>query len=129
MSNIQEVLLYTSEDEWIRVDGDKAIIGLTDYAQDSLSDIVYVELPEVGDAISEGDSFGIVESVKAAADLFMPLNGEVLEVNNALIDEPEILNTDPYGEGWMIKIAIQDTSQLESLMDSKAYSDYCEQRD
>jgi glycine cleavage system H protein len=129
MSEIQEGLLYTSEDEWIRVDGDKAIIGLTDYAQDSLSDIVYVELPEVGDTISEGDSFGVVESVKAAADLFMPIDGEVLEVNNDLIDAPEILNSDPYGEGWMIKVAVHDASQLENLMDSKAYGDYCDQRD
>ncbi|GMQ78632.1 MAG: glycine cleavage system protein GcvH [Anaerolineae bacterium] len=129
MSDIKEGLLYTSEDEWIRVDGDKAIIGLTDYAQDSLSDIVYVELPEVGDTISEGDSFGVVESVKAAADMFMPIDGEVLEVNNALVDAPEILNSDPYGEGWLIKITIHDASQLENLMDPKAYSDYCDQRD
>ncbi len=129
MSIIQEGLLYTSEDEWIHVDGDKAIIGLTDYAQDSLSDIVYVELPEVGDTISEGDSFGIVESVKAAADMFMPIDGEVLEVNDDLIDAPEILNSDPYGEGWLIKVAIHDANQLEKLMDSKAYSDYCDQRD
>jgi glycine cleavage system H protein len=129
MSDIREGLLYTSEDEWIRVDGDKAIIGLTDYAQDSLSDIVYVELPEVGDTISEGDSFGVVESVKAAADMFMPIDGEVLEVNDDLIDAPEILNSDPYGDGWLIKIAVLNANQLENLMDSKAYSDYCDQRD
>ncbi len=129
MSEIQEGLLYTSEDEWIRVDGDKAIIGLTDYAQDSLSDIVFVELPEVGDTISEGDSFGVVESVKAAADMFMPIDGEVLEVNDDLIDAPEILNSDPYGDGWLIKIAIHDANQLDKLMDPKVYSDYCDQRD
>jgi glycine cleavage system H protein len=129
MSDIQEGLLYTSEDEWIRVDGDKAIIGLTDYAQDSLSDIVYVELPEVGDTISEGDSFGVVESVKAAADMFMPIDGEILGVNDDLIDAPEILNSDPYGAGWLIKIAIHDANQLDNLMDPKAYSDYCDQRD
>ena len=129
MSIIQEGLLYTSEDEWIRVKGGEAVIGLTDYAQDSLSDIVYVELPEPGSTFSEGDSFGVVESVKAAADMFMPIDSEVLEINEDLVDAPEILNSDPYGDGWMVKVSISDASQLENLMDSKAYSDYCDQRD
>ena len=129
MSIIKEGLLYSKEDEWIRVEGDGAFIGLTDYAQDSLSDIVYVELPDVGDAFSEGDSFGVVESVKAAADMFMPIDSEVLEINEDLIDAPEILNSDPYGSGWMIKVSISDSGQLENLMDSAAYSDYCDQRE
>ena len=129
MSIIKEGLLYSKEDEWIRVEGDGAFIGLTDYAQDSLSDIVYVELPDVGDAFGEGDSFGVVESVKAAADMFMPIDSEVLEINEDLIDAPEILNSDPYGSGWMIKVSISDSGQLENLMDSAAYSDYCDQRE
>lgn len=129
MSIIKEGLLYTSEDEWLLVDGDKATIGLTDYAQDSLSDIVYVELPDVGDSFGEGDSFGVVESVKAAADMFMPVDGEVLEFNEDLIDAPEILNNDPYGKGWMLKITVQDSGQLDSLMDSEAYTEYCDQRE
>jgi len=129
MSIIKEGLLYSKEDEWIRVEVDGAFIGLTDYAQDSLSDIVYVELPDVGDAFSEGDSFGVVESVKAAADMFMPIDSEVLEINEDLIDAPEILNSDPYGSGWMIKVSISDSGQLENLMDSAAYSDYCDQRE
>ncbi len=129
MSIVKEGLLYTPEDEWLRVEGDNVIIGLTDYAQDSLSDIVYVELPEVGAAFNEGDSFGVVESVKAAADMFMPVDSEVLEVNEDLIDAPEILNSDPYGNGWMIKVSIGDASQLDKLMDSEAYSEYLSQRE
>ena len=129
MSIVKEGLLYTPEDEWLRVEGDNVIIGLTDYAQDSLSDIVYVELPEVGAAFNEGDSFGVVESVKAAADMFMPVDSEVLEVNEDLIDAPEILNSDPYGNGWMIKVSVGDASQLDKLMDSEGYSEYLSQRE
>jgi len=129
MSNIPTDLKYTKEDEWIRVDGDEATIGITDYAQDSLSDIVYLELPDVGDSFAMGDTFGVVESVKAAADLYMPLSGEVTAVNESLIDAPETVNSDPYGEAWMIRFKISDPSQLDDLMDAAAYTEYLASRD
>ena len=129
MSNIPEGLFYSEEDEWIRVKDSEAVIGVTDYAQDSLSDIVYVELPDVGDSYSSGDTFGIVESVKAAGDLFMPVSGEVSAVNEGLIDAPEIINDDPYGEGWMVKIRLSDLSELGNLMDSDQYNKYCDDRE
>lgn len=128
MSNIPDDLLYTKDDEWILVDGDEGVVGLTDYAQDALSDIVYVELPDEGDSFEMGETFGVVESVKAAADLYMPVAGEVTAVNEELPDVPEVLNSDPYGEGWMVKIKIADPSELEDLMDPSAYTTYCEER-
>lgn len=128
MSNIPGDLLYTKDDEWVRVDGEEAVVGVTDYAQDSLSDIVFVELPDSGDTFGAGDIFGTVESVKAAADLYMPIDGEVLESNEALLDAPEIINTSPYGEGWMIRIKLTDTSQLDDLMSPDAYKTYCDER-
>lgn len=128
MSNIPGDLLYTKDDEWIRLDGDEGVVGITDYAQDSLSDIVYLELPDVGGSFEMGETFGVVESVKAAADLYMPVSGEVTAVNEDLPDVPETVNTDPYGEGWMVKITIANKSELDDLMDAEAYSDYCEER-
>ncbi len=128
MSNIPTDLLYTKEDEWIRVEGGEGVVGVTDYAQDALSDIVYVELPEEGDSFGTGETFGVVESVKAAADLYMPVSGEILAVNEDLPDVPETINSDPYGNGWMIKIKISDPSELEDLMDPAAYRDYCDER-
>ena len=128
MTKIEKDLLYTKDDEWLRIEEDEATVGITDYAQDSLSDIVYLELPEVGESFDEGDPFGVVESVKAAADLFMPVAGEVIEVNEGLMDEPEVVNTDPYGQAWMVRIKLEDTSQLDDLMDADAYSAYCEER-
>ena len=121
MSNIPADLLYTSDDEWVKVDGDTATIGITDHAQDSLSDIVFLELPDEGDEFGASDSFGTVESVKAAADLLMPVDGVVTAVNEELIDTPENLNSDPYGS-WLIKIDITDASQLDDLMDAEAYT-------
>lgn len=121
-------LRYTKEDEWISVEGDEAAIGITDHAQDSLSDIVYLELPPEGDSFEMGDSFGVVESVKAAADLMMPVGGKVTAVNEDLMDEPEVLNDDPYGS-WLIKIKMSDPSELEQLMDAAAYETYCEERE
>lgn len=127
-TNIPKELLYSEDDEWIRVDGDEATIGITDYAQDSLSDMVYLELPETGDSFEQGDTFGVVESVKAAADLIMPIDGEVTAVNDDLLDEPENLNEEPYGGAWMIKITVGDASQLENLMNAEAYKAHCDAR-
>lgn len=129
MSNIPEDLLYTKEDEWIQVDGDQGIVGLTDYAQDALSDIVYVELPEEGDVFAAGDSFGVVESVKAASDLYMPVSGEIIAVNENLPDAPEVLNSDPYAAGWLVKVRLENPDELDELMDPAAYSSYCKERE
>lgn len=128
MSDIPADLLYTKEDEWLRVEDGVATIGVTDYAQDALSDIVYLELPDVGDTLEAGGVFGVVESVKAASDLFAPIDGEVAAINNDLLDTPETVNEDPYGAAWMIKLAIADASQLEGMMDAAAYAAYCEER-
>lgn len=122
-------LKYSESDEWYRVDGDTVILGITDYAQDQLSDVVYVELPEVGTSFSSGDSYAVVESVKAANDVYTIIGGEVVEVNGLLEDEPEKVNEDPYEAGWFIKIKTGDTSALDNLMDSKAYAEFCENRD
>lgn len=128
MANIPADLKYSKEDEWIRVEGDVATLGVTDYAQDSLSDIVYLELPAVGDELEIEGAFGVVESVKAAADLYAPLSGTVTEVNEDLVDTPETVNEDPYGAAWMIKMSIADASQLDGLMDAAAYEKYCADR-
>lgn len=129
MTKINDDLLYTEDDEWIRVEGEEATVGISDYAQNSLSDIVYLELPSVGDTFGKGDSFGVVESVKAAADLYMPVSGEVVAVNEALVDRPELVNEDPYGEAWMVRVRLTDTSELDGLMDADAYRAYNEGRD
>ncbi len=129
MSKIETGLLYTKDDEWIKVDGGEATVGISDHAQDALSDIVYLELPDVGDTFAMGESFGVVESVKAAADLNMPVSGEVTAVNEDLIDTPELVNSDPYGTAWMIKIKISNSSELDDLMDADAYAKYEEERD
>ena len=122
-------LKYTRNDEWIRVEGDTGTIGLSDYAQDQLNDLVYVEMPDVGDSLDQGDSFGTIESVKAAADMHMPVGGTVTETNSALEDEPELANSDPYGKGWVIKIKIANASELDGLMDAKAYAEFCDSRE
>ena len=128
MSNIPNDLLYTKDDEWVRVDGDEAEIGITDYAQDSLSDIVFLELPEPDDSFNAHDIFGTVESVKAAADLHMPIGGTVLEINEDLLDAPEVINSEPYTSGWMIKIKIENADELEALLDPEAYEEHCNAR-
>ena len=128
MTNIPKDLRYSEHDEWIRVDGDEATIGITDYAQDQLSDIVFLELPEEGDEFDEGDTFGVVESVKAASDLYMPIAGTISAVNEDLVDTPELINAEPYTDGWMVKITISDASQLDSLMNAEAYQAYCDER-
>jgi glycine cleavage system H protein len=118
-------LQYTRSHEWIRIEGDQATVGITDYAQDALGDVVYVELPEVGASFEAGATFGAVESVKAASDLYLPVAGEVLEVNSALIDQPEVLNSDPYGEGWMLKIRV--APGVGALMSAGAYEKYVDE--
>ncbi len=127
--NIPKDLLYTEDDEWVRLEDGEGVVGITDYAQDSLSDIVYLELPEVGDEFEQGEAFGVVESVKAAADLYMPLSGKVLAINEPLLEEPEKVNTDPYGEGWMIRIKVLDPAEVDDLMDDEAYRAYLEERE
>jgi len=114
-------LVYSREHEWVRADGTSATIGITSFAADELGDIVYVELPEVGSSLSQFASFGVVESVKAVSDLFAPISGEVVEVNEALRDAPELLNSDPYGEGWIARVEMADPEQLATLMDAAAY--------
>lgn len=126
--NVPAELKYAKSDEWFRVDGDVVTIGLSDYAQDQLNDIVYVEFKSVGDSIDAGDSFGEVESVKAASELYSVVGGEIIEVNEDLEDTPETINGDPYGAGWLIKIQASDTSGLDALMDADAYSTYCDER-
>ncbi len=119
--NLPENLKYTKEHEWIRVEGDTATVGITDFAQGELGDIVFVEVETVGEELSMGETFGTVEAVKTVSDLFMPVGGEVIEFNSALEDIPELVNTDAYGEGWMIKLKVTDPSQLDELMDAEAY--------
>jgi glycine cleavage system H protein len=119
--NIPADLYYTKEHEWLRVDGDSATIGVTDFAQRELGDIVYVEVPTKGKSLNQGDAFGTVEAVKTVADLYMPVAGEVIEVNPSLDKAPESVNSDPYGAGWMVRISIRDKSQLNSLLKADAY--------
>lgn len=119
--NIPSDLKYTKDHEWIRVEGETAVIGITDFAQGELGDIVYVDVDTLDDEVDKDEVFGSVEAVKTVSDLFMPLTGEVTEFNEALEDEPELVNKDPYGDGWMIKIAISDTSEIDDLLDADAY--------
>ncbi len=120
--NFPKDLKYTNNDEWVRVEGDTAVIGITDYAQDQLSDVVFVEyIVAEGDTAARGDVCATVESVKAAADVYMPVSGEVIAVNEALVDAPETVNSDPYGEAWMIKVKLSDPAELDDLLDAAAY--------
>ena len=119
--NIPSNLKYTKDHEWIKIEGETATVGITDFAQGELGDIVYVDVDTLDDTVEEGAVFGSVEAVKTVSDLFMPLTGEVVELNEALEDEPELVNSNPYGKGWMIKVAIADSSQIENLLDAEAY--------
>ena len=121
-------LRYAETDEWFAVDGDVVTIGITDYAQDQLNDIVYVEFRDAGDEVDAGDSFGEVESVKAASELYSAVAGEIIEVNSALEDSPETLNADPFGAGWMVKVRTSDLAPLAGLMDASGYDAYCDSR-
>ena len=119
--NVPSELKYTKEHEWIRVEGEEAFVGITDYAQSQLGDIVFVECETVGDALEAGDTFGTVEAVKTVSDLYLPVGGEILEFNERLEGEPELVNKDPYGDGWIVKIKINDPAELDGLLGADAY--------
>ena len=121
MSEVPEELRYTKEHEWIRVKGDLVVIGVTDYAQNALTDVVWVELPELGAVVGSMDSFASVESVKSVSEIYAPISGEVIEINGVLEDAPELINEDPYGKGWICKMSISDNSELASLLDGTTY--------
>lgn len=126
MSKIEEGLRYAESHEWVKVEGDIAVIGISDYAQHALGNIVYVDLPEVGDEVEAGEDFGAVESVKAASDLISPVSGEVVEVNSELEDKPEAINEDAFG-CWIIKVKISDPAEIDALLDAAAYAKLCEE--
>lgn len=127
--NFPEDLKYTTEHEWIRVEGDIATVGITDFAQEQLGDIVFVELPEEDESIEKGDTFGVVESTKSVSDLYVPLSGTVVESNDPLLDSPEVINEDPYGEGWMIRIKLKSPDEVKELLDAKAYQKLIEEEE
>jgi glycine cleavage system H protein len=124
MANVPEDLHYSKDHEWVRVEGDVAAVGITDYAQNSLGDVVYVEMPKVGEEFTANESFGSVESVKAVSEVFSPVSGKVAEVNEVLNDEPEKVNGDPYGEGWMIKVRMSSPGEVDSLLTAAEYEDF-----
>jgi len=119
--NFPEDLLYTPEHEWVRIEDGTAIVGITDFAQKELGDIVFVEIETLDEVLSKDEVFGTVEAVKTVSDLFIPFNGQIIEVNELVEDEPELVNTDPYGDGWMIKVEVEDESQLNDLLSSEDY--------
>ncbi len=123
MSNIPDGLYYSKDHEWLRVEGETGTVGITDHAQNSLGDVVYVELPKVGDRVEMMKPFGVIESVKTASDLYAPVSGEVVEVNGTLAEEPQMVNDAPYERGWLIKVRPDDTGQLEQLMTAQQYAD------
>ncbi|HTP24449.1 MAG TPA: glycine cleavage system protein GcvH [Anaeromyxobacteraceae bacterium] len=125
--NFPDDLRYTRDHEWCRISGSRAVVGITDHAQNRLGDIVYVELPDVGEPVKKGDSFGVVESTKAVSELFSPITGKVVEVNDPLTDSPETINEDPYEEGWMIQVECSDPKEIEALFDAAAYQEYLQE--
>lgn len=125
-ATVSESMKYAESHEWAKLDGDIATIGISDHAQMELGDVVYVELPEVGKAIAKGETFGVVESVKAASDVYSPVSGEVVEINSALVDKPSTVNSSPFGDAWMMKIKVSKASEMDSLMDPAAYTKHCE---
>lgn len=124
MANVPEGLYYSKDHEWLRVEGETGTVGITDHAQNSLGDVVYVELPKPGETFAAHDTFGSVESVKAVSELFLPVAGEVTEVNGSLSDEPEKVNTDPYGDGWMLRVKLSNRGEVDSLLSAAEYEDY-----
>ena len=127
MSEVPDELRYTKEHEWIRIEGDNVVIGVTDYAQDALTDVVWVELPEIGSVVGSMESFASVESVKSVSEIYAPVSGEVLEVTDSLEDSPEQINEDPYGNGWICKMAISDPAELGDLLDGATYRSLIEE--
>ncbi len=121
MSNVPDGLRYTKDHEWTKIEGRRARIGITDFAQDQLTDVVYVELPSIGKTVKQGEPIGTVESVKAVSEIFSPISGKVVEANKALTDKPELVNKDPYGEGWMVVVEATDPAQVNGLMDAAGY--------
>ena len=121
--NIPTDLKYTAEHEWIRIEGDEAVIGVTDFAQGELGDVVFLEIETERESLAKGEIFGTIEAVKTVSDLYMPLDGEVMEINPALEDKPELINSNPFDEGWMIRLKLSDTSQLENLLSAEAYTE------
>ena len=124
--NIPDNLKYTSDHEWVKVDGNEALIGITEFAQKELGDIVFIEVETEGETLAKGDAFGTIEAVKTVSDMFMPVNGEVLEFNEELESNPEIVNKDPYGEGWIVKIKIADMAEINDLLDADTYKEQIE---
>lgn len=125
MHNVPEHLKYSPDHEWVEISGDIATVGITDHAQAELSDVVFVDLPDVGSTVASGDAVAVVESVKAASDIYTPLSGEIVEVNEELNADPALVNADPYGAGWIYKIRVDDPSELDELMTSSDYEDLC----
>ena len=125
MAKVLEGLRYSESHEYVKIEGDCAVIGITDFAQEQLGNVVYVDVPEVGDEVTAGETFGAVESTKAASDLVCPISGEVVEVNEALEDEPELVNKDAFGEGWIIKVKLTNPEEVEQLLDAKGYESVC----
>lgn len=125
MAKILEGLRYSESHEYVKIEGDYAVVGITDFAQEQLGNVVYVDVPEVGDEVTAGETFGAVESTKAASDLVCPVSGEVVEVNEALEDEPELVNKDAFGEGWIIKVKLTNSEEVEQLLDAKGYEAVC----
>lgn len=119
--NFPSDIRYTAEHEWIRVEGEEAYVGITDYAQSELGEIVFVDVPTIGEEVAQGEVFGSIEAVKTVSDLNIPVTGEVLAINEELDAQPELVNNDPYGEGWIIKITVKDIAELDNLMDAEAY--------
>ncbi|KAE8790535.1 Glycine cleavage system H protein, mitochondrial [Hordeum vulgare] len=128
-STVLKDLKYADTHEWVKVEGDSATVGITDHAQDHLGDVVYVELPEVGASVTQGTNFGAVESVKATSDINSPVSGEVIAVNDELLEKPALVNGDPYEGGWIIKVKVSNAGELNSLMDDEKYSKFCEEED
>jgi glycine cleavage system H protein len=124
MANVPEELHYSKDHEWVRVEGDIAVVGITDYAQNSLGDVVYVELPKVGETFAANESFGSVESVKAVSEVFSPVSGDISATNESLNDEPEKVNQDPYGEGWMIRVKMSNRGEVDSMLTAAEYEDF-----
>lgn len=128
MASVPKGLFYTKEHEWVLLEDNIATIGITDFAQESLGDVTYIQLPKEGESVNKNDPFGIVESVKAVSDLYSPVTGRILEVNQPLLDAPELVNQDPYSDGWMVKVELKDTSDTDDLMQASAYQEYIEEK-